>query len=413
MPAAFLIHEKRTLFAHEIFMDFIAKEVPEIAEAPLVTDGEENIITAIAKRLPQVRHLRCWNHLQSGVRFWLRKHGASASKCSVYVQDLKQLLMAPTEKDYRQLYGVLSQKWSQAFVEYYNHHIGPEVTDAAGRWILEPLGVYNGYSGVTTNQSEGFNTLLKSLTQRKESTIDSLMLALYFLQCYFSNEIQRGLAGLGQYSLHDTFKSMRTPVHEMDLQHCYAPEEIAAKMMEQRNHGGLNETALKCETNDEDTNELNTTGGEDETGDDKGTQPEKVSPATAEANKPVPSQMGRAQLVLRNKNCSYQADQKTFVVQGTSGPHAVKLFPEASCTCPAKTECYHILAAKLYMGMDVKNKTKRITMTQLRRNVRPKSSKRKGRKGPLDEDEIEPAPDAKVHSSQPTEDDSQPVPHDD
>ena len=93
------------------------------------------------------------------------------------------------------MYGVLSQKWSQAFVEYYNHHIGPEVTDAAGRWILEPLGVYNGYSGVTTNQSEGFNTLLKSLTQRKESTIDSLMLALYFLQCYFSNKIQRGLAG--------------------------------------------------------------------------------------------------------------------------------------------------------------------------------------------------------------------------
>ena len=91
---------------------------------------------------------------------------------SVYVQDMKQLLMSPTEKDYRQLYGVLSRKWSQAFVEYYYHHIDPEVTASAGQWILEPLGIYNGYSGVTTNQSEGFNTLLKS-------TIDSLMLALY------------------------------------------------------------------------------------------------------------------------------------------------------------------------------------------------------------------------------------------
>ena len=201
MPVAFLIHEKRTQFAHEVFMDFIAKEAPEIAGAPFVTDGEENIITAIKKRLPQVRQLRCWNHLQSGARHWLRKHGASSSECSVYVQDLKQLLMSPTEKDYRHLYGTLSQKWSQAFVEYYNHHIDPEVTASAGRWILEPLGIYNGYSGVTTNQSEGFNTLLKTFTLRKESTIDSLMLALYFLQCYFSNEIQRELAGLGQYCL--------------------------------------------------------------------------------------------------------------------------------------------------------------------------------------------------------------------
>ena len=85
IPVAFLIHEKRTQFAHEVFMDFIAKEIPEIAEAPFVTDREENIITAITKRLPQVRQLRCWNHLQSGATHWLRKHGASSSECSVYV----------------------------------------------------------------------------------------------------------------------------------------------------------------------------------------------------------------------------------------------------------------------------------------------------------------------------------------
>ena len=115
MPVAFLIHERRTQFAHEIFMDFTAKEVPEIVEAPLIRDGEENIITTIAKRLPQVRQLRCRNHLQSGDRHWLRKHGAAASECVRYGQDLKQLLMSPSEKDYRQLYGVHSQKWSQAF----------------------------------------------------------------------------------------------------------------------------------------------------------------------------------------------------------------------------------------------------------------------------------------------------------
>ena len=83
------------------------------------------------------------------------------------------------------------------------------------------------------------------------------MLALYFLQCYFSNEIQRGLAGLGQYSLLDTYKYLGIPVHEMDLQHCYAPEEIAEMMVEQRNHGGLKQTALshKHEVNDDATSE--------------------------------------------------------------------------------------------------------------------------------------------------------------
>ena len=38
---------------------------------------------------------------------------------------------------------------------------------------------------------------------------------------------------------------------------------------------------------------------------------------------------------------------------------------------------------------------KRITMTQLRRNTRPKCSKKRGRKGTLAEDKVEAAPDAR------------------
>ena len=391
MPVAFLIHEKRTQFAHEIFMDFIAKEVPEIKGAPLVTDGEDNIVRAIANRLPQINHLRCWNHLQSAARYWLRKHGATPSDCSVYMRDLKALLMSPSEEQYRQQYRVISQRWSQPFLDYFNRQIDPEVTSSAGRWILEPLGVYNGYSGVTTNQSEGFNTLLKNLTERKESSIDSLVLALYYLQCYYSNEIQRGLAGLGKYTLLNSFKSLKIELHDMDLQHCYTPEEIVERMSEERSDGALSEVALK------DNQASNNANGEEE----MEVQPENSLKGVGQKANSMPvSQMARAKLIVQNKNCLYQAELQTFVVQGTSGAHAVKLFPKASCTCPAKTECYHILAAKLYMGMEVTTKSKRITMTQLRRNVRPKSSRRKGRKGPLEEDEIEPAPDAIVKSRQ-------------
>ena len=91
---------------------------------------------------------------------------------------------------------------------------------------------------------------------------------------------------------------------------------------------------------------------------------------------------------------------KVFTVQGTCDVHAVKLFPKQSCTCPAKSECYHILSAKLYMGMDLGKKQKKITMTQLRRNTRPRTNRKKGRKGPLTEDEVEPAPDARVNQTQ-------------
>ena len=116
--------------------------------------------------------------------------------------------------------------------------------------------------------------------------------------------------------------------------------------MEQRKHGSLNVTALKHEANDQGNNESNLTDGEDENDNDRQTQTEEVPPETAHAENPIPSQMARVQLVLQNKNCCYQADLKAFVVQGTSCAHAVKLFPQASCTCPAKKECYDSVKKK-------------------------------------------------------------------
>ena len=86
--------------------------------------------------------------------------------------------------------------------------IQPDITICIARWLLEPLGVYNRYSGITTNQSEGFNTVLKHLQQWKEAPVDSILLCLYQLQTYYYNEIQRGLCQSGNYNLCPQFSNL-------------------------------------------------------------------------------------------------------------------------------------------------------------------------------------------------------------
>ena len=61
--------------------------------------------------------------------------------------------------------------------------------------MLEPYGVYNPFSGVTNNQAESFNAVLKRIQRWREVPIDSIVLAVYNLQAYYHNEIQRGFAG--------------------------------------------------------------------------------------------------------------------------------------------------------------------------------------------------------------------------
>ena len=65
------------------------------------------------------------------------------------------------------------------------NEIHPDVTTCIECWILEPLGVYNCYSGVTTNQSEAFNTVLKHLQKWREVTLDSIIFSL--INCKTTN----------------------------------------------------------------------------------------------------------------------------------------------------------------------------------------------------------------------------------
>ena len=60
------------------------------------------------------------------------------------------------------------------------------------RWNLEEFGVYSPMSGITNNQSEGFNSVLKRMQEWKEIPIDSAVLSLYHLQAFYWNEWQHG-----------------------------------------------------------------------------------------------------------------------------------------------------------------------------------------------------------------------------
>jgi len=71
---------------------------------------------------------------------------------------------------------------------------------------------------------------------------------------------------------------------------------------------------------------------------------------------------------------------------GTSEPRVVKLFPTESCSCPAKGSCYHVLAARMAVGLRQENPHRPLNLTQLRRNKRKKADKTCGRKRPRADD---------------------------
>lgn len=108
-------------------------------------------------------------------------------------------------------------------VEHVQSKIVPERT---AQWAIEKYGVYNLHSGVTTNMSEGFNTVIKRFLKWKEVPVDVLVHSLQELQSYHLNEIQRAMCGLGQYHLRKEFPHYQRSADECISVPASCPDDI-------------------------------------------------------------------------------------------------------------------------------------------------------------------------------------------
>ena len=83
----------------------------------------------------------------------------------------------------------------------------------------------------------------------------------------------------------------------------------------------------------------------------------------------------RAMHVLRNGNITYDTKFGIFIIkQPKEEARVVTLFPKTRCSCLSTGDCFHILAAKINLGMNIKRITA-TNLTILRKRTRSKKQK--------------------------------------
>ena len=234
IPAAFLIHERKFEAHHTELFEMCSKLVKSLKTTnhPIVTDEERGIINAITKALPNLPQLRCWNHTFRSIKSWLRVHGAPSADTGVYLSDVRMLFHVSTREDYHKMLDEMKKKWSCPFYDYHLKNVEPDIQSIA-RWSIEPLKVYNPFSGVTNNQSESLNYVMKQLQEWREAPIDCALLSFHSLQSYYVMEIIRGQRGMGKYHLNNGINSIESgqPILTANI---ISPQEIVNHIKNQR-----------------------------------------------------------------------------------------------------------------------------------------------------------------------------------
>ena len=253
--------------------------------------------------------------------------------------------------------------------------------DQIGAWQLRPFGL----ESITTNQSEAFNCVLKRLQQWKEAPVDAAVLSLYRLNQFFIAEISRGHSGLGDYVLREGLSST-VPSQTATLQPSNL-DDIVDRI--QHGDGNIVEVAVTTDgvASDDDV----------EPSDVPSTSQHQLPSLTSSSDVTRDATVAeRAADVIAAGKITLDTKLAVFTVNGTTEPRVVRLFPRATCSCPARARCYHLTAARMAVGLaDDQPHRQQLSLTQLRRNTRKRPDKTCGRKRPrLDDVDVVPAGDA-------------------
>jgi hypothetical protein len=222
MLAATMLHERKLQQHHEIFFNIISKHVKHQKQVPIATDDETALINAIENETKFTR-VGCHRHLRGDIKRWLDNHGGTKEDRKIYTDEVVELMQCKTLTRFEELLEEKEQKWSEAFHTYFHTKIMPKVNDY-GKWSVSEMITLNG--PLTTNQSEGFNTLLKSLQGWKEVPLDVVLLSLHMMQKYYLQEAKRGKAGLGNFVLKEEAVDQSIPPDSLCNQIGCPPESI-------------------------------------------------------------------------------------------------------------------------------------------------------------------------------------------
>ena len=177
----------------------------------------ESAIVRSIREQTSLTQLGCWGHLRQDVQRWIAENYPRIHRAR-YINDLYEILRSKTNAECQKVKDDKKSSWEEGFIKYFERHVETKL-EYFCLWSINNKCTFDENNGITTNQSEGFNFLLKDFQNWKEVPLDCLMMSLKLIQGFYSEECRRGKAGLGNFSLKSKYVKFRTPTENFESRH--------------------------------------------------------------------------------------------------------------------------------------------------------------------------------------------------
>ena len=219
IPLAFFIHERRHITDHKQAFDHM-QAVLQTATKDMTPSFDTVPKVFLADRefkstyWQNTKILYCWKHIQDNCDRKLQKLGFERTQRQAFQHEftaaMKSSSLASYDKkitDYNK--GKHAEAWTHPqFMEYFNRHINPTVTESSGRWVLDEHNVKNAYKGTYNNASESINATIAQIRGENKKTMDQAMIDFKYYIDIYDYKVLSAFHGHEPYVLKEQYRDL-------------------------------------------------------------------------------------------------------------------------------------------------------------------------------------------------------------
>ena len=150
VPVAFVVHERKLIWDHELGLKIITDLIPELKKKKFISSSDAEFTPLLGRTFTNSFIAKDENHMVKQIERAVRNRKGTAEEVSFYKNEFRTLIRQDTREEYDEEYAKRKKGWKKSMQLYWHNYIQPHI-DKCGLWSAREIG-YARVEGLTKEE---------------------------------------------------------------------------------------------------------------------------------------------------------------------------------------------------------------------------------------------------------------------
>ena len=131
VPVAFVVHERKLIWDHELGLKIITDLIPELKKKKFISSSDAKFTPLLGRTFTNSFIAKDENHMVKQIERAVRNRKGTAEEVTFYKNEFRSLIRQDTREEYDEEYAKRKKGWKKSMQLYWNNYIQPYIDKCA------------------------------------------------------------------------------------------------------------------------------------------------------------------------------------------------------------------------------------------------------------------------------------------